>query len=41
MGEFYHLAWQPAVLGVALIATMAWVALLGYELFKIGELAFS
>jgi hypothetical protein len=32
--------WPTAFLAVGLIATMAWVGLLGYELFKLGGLAF-
>jgi len=32
--------WPTAFLAVGLIATIAWVGLLGYELFKLGGLAF-
>jgi hypothetical protein len=32
--------WPTAFLAVGLIATIAWIGLLGYELFKLGGLAF-
>ena len=40
MAKFFHRVWPPAFLAVALIATIAWVGLLGYELFKLGPLAY-
>jgi hypothetical protein len=32
--------WPGTLLVVGLITTMAWVGFLGYELFKLGSLAF-
>jgi hypothetical protein len=30
-------AWPPTVLAIGLIASAAWIGLLGYELFKLGR----
>ena len=36
----FHRVWPRAVVAVALIATTAWVAFLGYELFRLGGSVF-
>jgi hypothetical protein len=33
-------AWVPTFLGIGLIANAAWIGLLAYELFKLGERIF-
>jgi hypothetical protein len=40
MLKLFHRVWPPAALAVGLIGTMAWVGLVGYGVFKLGELAF-
>jgi hypothetical protein len=36
----FRRVWPVTLLVVGLIATMAWIGFLGYELFKFGALAF-
>jgi hypothetical protein len=40
MVEIFHRVWPSAALAVALGVTVAWIAVFGYGLFKLGELAF-
>jgi hypothetical protein len=40
MLKLFHRVWPPAALAVGLIATMAWIGVLGYELFKLSALTF-
>jgi hypothetical protein len=40
VAEIFHRVWPSAAIAVGLGVTVVWVAVFGYGLFKLGELAF-
>ena len=40
MAEIFHRVWPSAAIAVGLGVTVVWMAVFGYGLFKLGELAF-
>ena len=40
MTEIFHRVWPSAAIAVGLGVTVVWMAVFGYGLFKLGELAF-
>jgi hypothetical protein len=40
MLKLVHRGWPPAVLAIGLIATLAWIGIFGFGIFKLTRLVF-